>query len=198
MYNFKLDEKVATPGGFAYYEGQAGGLVQVRTKKSTDKGEVRGFPVQQVLPALYAKFSPGDPVLTDGKPGRVVDVLYPKQLLAQSDYQLARKQTKLPKPISHCDGAYVGMWSYIIWFPHDPVNLHWHGAWDVRLGGDAPELPEGFSSFFETLALPPCTEGSLPVHPLTGEPPVVIDGDDPDNLNDLNIPGLSQGIPHNL
>lgn len=181
---FKLDEKVATPGGFAYFQGRAGDLVQVRTRKSFDKGEVRDFPVGQVLPAVYGKLAYEAPVIVNGNSGRVVDFLYPRQLLSQSDYQLSRKCTKLPKPVSHCDGAYVGMWSYIVWFPHDPLNVHWYGAWEVSRGGECAYLPDSFAPFFELLV-------DHSTQDTGGKDP----DEEPDNLNDFNIPGLSQGTP---
>lgn len=194
-YRHLVDDKVLTPKGFAYFVGKdpATKDITVRTKKATDRGELVVYPQEAVLPATQMKLYYGQPVMTlhDG-PGRVVDILYPRQQFVGADYMAARKHTKLPKPVKTLgDFHYYGTHTYFVWRPDTPTQVHWYASYQLIYEEGCPPLPKEFDAFFEQLGDP--ARGLFGSEPEEDEPEP--EEDEPDNLNDLAVPGLSQGTP---
>lgn len=203
---FTAGERVATPVGYCYVVSDVGDGYVVSTKRATGRGVNHEFPYKHVKPYLVRPFQPGNVVKSPAGRGFIIDVLYPRQPLAMSLYQLTRKQTGLPKPFKAL-GDYTSCrtYSYLVWEPEHPVFVMWYGEWEL---GDVVTKPLDtfsgcsfngmFSKFFELVDREFIFGAGDPPNqttPTTTEPEPDEEDDEPDNLNDLNVPGLSEGRP---
>jgi len=199
---FTAGEKVATPLGYCYVVSDVGDGYVVSTKKVAGSGVNREFPYDQVKPYLIRPFHHGEVVTAPGGPCYVIDVLHPKQVFSTSLYQSTRKQTGLPKPFKAI-GEYTSCrtYSYLVWGPKNPLFVMWYGQWQLSsYTGDIQPLDTKFDEYFNLIQ----PEGTTCIDPVVStETPIAEqeleeeeeEDDEPENLNDLNVPGLSQGVP---